>query len=175
MIDWEEIINAESPDELREAKIWLFKENMRLENERRELTNAQEKFLNERVKFRDEMDELNRRTVIERRRLKEENLFFDKKMAILQDGFRQLDADRKVFEQQKKSYTREIENRRLEADIHASSGHVVDILFRSVNNPLALRKRYKDLVKIFHPDNLFGDEELAQMINKEFMRRRREE
>ena len=32
MIDWEEVINAESVEELREAKRWLFQENMRLEN-----------------------------------------------------------------------------------------------------------------------------------------------
>jgi len=30
----------------------------------------------------------------------------------------------------------------------------VRMLFRGINNPLALRKRYRDLVKIFHPDNL---------------------
>ena len=63
----------------------------------------------------------------------------------------------------------------LEADKEITLGEVAEVLFRSVSNPLALRKRYRDLVKIFHPDNLFGDEELAQQINKEFMRRRREE
>lgn len=48
-------------------------------------------------------------------------------------------------------------------------------LFWGINNSLALRKRYKDLLKIFHPDNLFGDEELVQMLNREYLRRRREE
>ena len=48
----------------------------------------------------------------------------------------------------------------------------VDILFRSIkNNPLALRKRYKDLLKIFHPDNLYGDGQLVQRINQEYLRR----
>ena len=51
----------------------------------------------------------------------------------------------------------------------------VQLLFRGVNNPLALRKRYRDLIKIFHPDNLFGDGELAGQINKEYLKRKQEE
>ena len=31
MIDWEEVIKAESTEELKEIKLWLFQENMRLE------------------------------------------------------------------------------------------------------------------------------------------------
>jgi len=172
MIDWEEILRTESVEELKKVKRWLFQENMRIENERKDLEQAQDKFLKERVKFRDEMDTLNRRTVLERKRLKEENLFFDKKMAILQAGFQQLEEDRKTFERQKQNYVHEEKVRR---ECVIESGDIVEVLFRSVNNPLALRKRYRDLVKIYHPDNLFGDEELAQMINKEFLRRKKEE
>ena len=77
MIDWEEVIKAESTEELKEIKLWLFQENMRLkqerselEQERTELEQARNKFLDERVKLRDELDELNRRTIMERKRLK---------------------------------------------------------------------------------------------------------
>ena len=144
MIDWEEIAGAVGTDELKEAKLWLFQENIRLENERKKLAASQEKldesqkeFLDEKARFNREMDELNRRTVQEQKRLREENLFFEKKLAILQDGFRKLDEDRKSLEKQK-------------------------------------RKRQRDLIKIFHPDNLFGDAELVQMINKEYLRRKEE-
>ena len=34
MIDWEEVIKAESTEELKEIKLWLFQENMRLKQER---------------------------------------------------------------------------------------------------------------------------------------------
>ena len=70
MIDWEEIIRTESTEELKEAKLWLFQENMRLQQERTELEQAKDKFLEERVTLRDELDALNRRTVMERKRLK---------------------------------------------------------------------------------------------------------
>lgn len=173
MIDWEEVIKAESTEELKEVKLWLFQENMRLEQERTELDLARNKFLDERVKLRDELDELNRRTVMERKRLKEENLFFEKKMAILQEGFRQLEEDRKKFERERQTLSREAEHQiaaEEENDLTA-----VQLLFRGVNNPLALRKRYRDLIKIFHPDNLFGDGELAGQINKEYLKRKQEE
>ena len=41
-------------------------------------------------------------------------------------------------------------------------------MFRGVKNPLALKKRYKDLIKIFHPDNVAGDKEMIQKINREY-------
>ena len=65
MINWDEVSRAESTDELKEAKLWLFRENVRLENERKEL------------------DRQARQTALEKKRLKEENLFFEKKMSIL--------------------------------------------------------------------------------------------
>ena len=95
MIDWDEVAAATDADELREAKLWLFQENIRLENERRDLEASRDKYIKERICLQRELDELNRRTVMERKRLKEENLFFEKKLAILQDGFRQLDEDRR--------------------------------------------------------------------------------
>lgn len=173
MIDWEEVIKAESTEELKEVKLWLFQENMRLEQERTELDLARNKFLDERVKLRDELDELNRRTVMERKRLKEENLFFEKKMAILQEGFRQLEEDRKKFERERQALSREAEHQIAAEEENGLTA--VQLLFRGVNNPLALRKRYRDLIKIFHPDNLFGDGELAGQINKEYLKRKQEE
>ncbi|MCM1100444.1 MAG: hypothetical protein NC079_01660 [Clostridium sp.] len=176
MKDREEIINIESSEELKEAKLWLFQECMRLEQSRKELDEMRDKFQKERKCFMEEMGALTRRSALEHKRLKEENLFFDKKMAILQDGFRQLDADRKKLERERISFEKERElmsqNRSMD---YYGDGSIVDILFRNATNPLALRKRYKDLVKIFHPDNIAGDEELVQMINREYAKRKREE
>lgn len=172
MIDWEEIIKAESVEELKEAKLWLFRENIRLQNEQKDLAAARDRFLNERVKLRNELDELNRRTVIERKRLKEENLFFDKKMEILKDGFRKLEDDRRTLEREKRLLAEEREQ--LNTGSPVLKENIVESLFRNANNPLTLRKRYRDLVKVFHPDNLLGDAELMQMINKEFAKRKEE-
>lgn len=174
MINWEEIIKTESVEELKEAKLWLFRENIRLQNEQKELAAAQDKFLKERVKLRNELDELNRRTVMERKRLKEENLFFDKKMEILKEGFRKLEEDRRMLEREKRLLTQERKNYQQKAENGIINENIVATLFRNANNPLTLRKRYRDLVKVFHPDNLLGDAELMQMINKEFVKRKEE-
>lgn len=176
MIDWEEVIRAKDGDKLREVKLWLFQENIRLENERRELEQSQERFLNERVQLRNELDELNRRTLLERKRLKEENQFFDKKMAILKDGFRKLDEDRQSLERQKKALAQAQAKTNYDKGGEGSiMEETVRVLFRGADNSLALRKRYRDLLKIYHPDNMFGDEELVQMINREYQRRKRDE
>lgn len=171
-IDWEEVYKAQSEEELRSMKLWLFQENTRLQNERSELESMQDKFIKERVRFRDEMDTLSRKMVMEQKRLREENLFFDKKLAILQDGFRKLEEDRKRFEQEKRSLE---QNRKAQsAQLLGQGEDIACILFRSAGNPLTLRKRYRDLLKIFHPDNYCGDAELMQYINREFQRRKEE-
>lgn len=171
MIDWEEIDKAEDIDELKEAKLWLFQEYIRLQNEWKELDCARERFMDEQMRMSRELYVQNQYVIQEQKRLKEENLFFEKKMAILMDGFRQLDEDRRAFEDKRKELE-ERTSRSQESYGGSLMDETVRLLFRGAGNPLALRKRYKDLVKIFHPDNLFGDEELAQSINREYIRRK---
>ncbi len=171
MIDWDEIIKAEDPEELKEAKLWLFRENVRIQNEKKELNASRDKFLHETTVLRKELDELSRKTMQEQKRLREESLFFDKKMDILKAGFLQLEQDRKAFERERKMM-RENAHRISSSQGGGSVEETVQFLFRNVGNSLALRKRYRDLVKIFHPDNLFGDAELMQSINKEFLKRK---
>lgn len=178
MIDWEEILKAESVEELKEAKLWLFRENMRVESEKRELANRQDKFEEECACFRKEFELLNHKTQNERKRMKEETLFFEKKLEILKDGFRQLDEDRRKLEREKSRFEQEKTKEKSKgfekhfSGFAGSCSNIAEVLFRNVNNPLTLRKRYRDLMKIFHPDNLCGDEELVQQINKEFTHRK---
>lgn len=170
MIDWEEIIRTESTEELKEAKLWLFQENMRLQQERTELEQAKDKFLEERVTLRDELDALNRRTVMERKRLKEESLFFEKKWQFCRTASASWKRIGKAGKERRLLREEEVSPKASDEDGTENTLTVVQLLFRGVNNPLALRKRYRDLIKIFHPDNLFGDGELAGQINKEYLK-----
>ena len=43
-----------------------------------------------------------------------------------------------------------------------------DKFFAGVTSELALKKRYKDLIKIYHPDNVSGDTDTVQEINREY-------
>lgn len=173
-MNWDEVDGAQSEEELRNMKLWLFRENIRLQNERSELESMRDKFIQEKVRFRDEMDALNRRMVLEQKRLREENLFFDKKLAILQDGFRKLEEDRQRLEAERRRIEQNSRNQRERAELPGRGEDIANVLFRSAGNPLALRKRYRDLLKIFHPDNFCGDAELMQYINREFQRRKEE-
>ncbi len=175
-----------------QLKNWLFKENMRLEDLREELARAsrllreqadlvkrdelrleeeKKRFQNEKEEFKVQMHDWTGKIREERKKLEEEQSFFDKKFKILEIGFKQLDADRRSFEAKKRAFeykkyeqeqTEEFEP--LNGDMNADES----FFFRGVTHPLALKKRYKDLIKIYHPDNLCGDKTILQQINKEY-------
>lgn len=169
---FEEILVHGSQEELNELKAWLFNENIRIEAAGKSLHKMEQKFIVERKQFQDEMKELNQKLVREKKRLKEDLAFFDKKMEILKSGFSQLDMDKRKFEKEqvhfvaeKEAYIRETRYGRYDT---------VEYLFRGVSSHLSLKKRYKDLIKMFHPDNIAGDHEMVLVINKYYEKMRSE-
>ncbi|MCD7725914.1 MAG: hypothetical protein LUI12_10280 [Clostridiales bacterium] len=165
MDNFEETLANGSEEELQELKSWLFQENIRLATAAKELEQRQEQFDRERIQFQDEMKLLNHKISNERQRLKEDNQFFDKKMEILKSGFQQLDLDRRRLD---KEWVKLAAEKELMSERSYDKGLEVSAFFRGVKNPLALKKRYKDLIKIFHPDNLAGDKDMIQRINREY-------
>ena len=165
-------IEEMSEEELNKLKVWLFKENVRVQNEKKELNEYREKLLKERSQFRDEIDMLSHKIVSEKKRLKEDKMFFEKKMDILVNGFKRLEADTEIFEKEKKRF--ESEKKYYRKEKAAVNNDAANILFRGVNGPLTLKKRYRELLKIFHPDNLSGDMDMVQLINKEYEKLKQE-
>lgn len=164
MDNFEETLVHGSEEELNKLKAWLFQENIRIITASKELEEMQKQFLKEKVQFQNEMKALNRKMTSERQRLKEDNSFFAKKMEILQNGFAQLDLDRRRLDVE----WAKLDGRR-EMLEHSSYDNIdVSMFFKGVKSPLSLKKRYKDLIKIFHPDNVAGDNEMIQMINREY-------
>ena len=163
--DFEKVLVDGSKEELGELKAWLFKENIRLELERSELNRMKDKLLKERQQFQTEMTEVNHRLVIERKRLKQDEAFFDKKMEILKNGFSQLEADRKKMERERLQFEAE-RSAHSSAIRQDKNTALAEMLFQGVNSQLALKKRYKDLIKMFHPDNIAGDHEMVLVINR---------
>lgn len=161
----EALREAVSEEELNRLKSWLFKENVRIISAVKELEQMQKQFTQEKEQFHEEMKTLNRKMSAEKERLKDNSLFFEKKMEILKSGFADLDMDRRRLA---KEWARlEAQKEVMQQPVYGS-GTDVSELFRGVKNPLALKKRYKDLIKIFHPDNVAGDKEMIQRINKEY-------
>ncbi len=149
-----------------------------LQEEKAEQKRVYEKFIAEKTAFNDDMKTLNAKVLQERKKLKEETVFFEKKMQILQNGFMQLDLDRKKLERDRAEFESS-KTARATKNQNRTGARVTGVFnasqfFIGVNGTLALRKRYKDLLKIFHPDNLCGDETIVKAINEEYERLRQE-
>ena len=158
----EQIILSGNEDELSQLRIWLFKESVRLENQESALSERYAKLEKDEHTFKDRMDSAERRLETATKKLNNDKALFDQRLKILNNGFEQLNADKKKLEsefirlEREKAYQREDEY------------DALDLLFRGVNSPLTLKKRYKDLMKMFHPDNISGDSYMVQLINQEY-------
>lgn len=126
------------------------------------LADGDEEALNE---LREWLSKENTRLLMERKRLKQEADFFEKKMDILKSGFAQLDSERKKVERDRLMLEAE-KNAHISYARQEKNFDVAQMLFQGVNSQLALKKRYKDLIKMFHPDNIAGDHEMVLVINK---------
>lgn len=158
----EDIILHGTEDELAELRVWLFKERVRLENMESALSERYERLYNDEMSFKDRMDTAEKKLENATKKLNNDKALFDQRLKILNNGFDQLNSDKKKLEsefirlEREKAYQREDEF------------DAIDMLFRGVNSPLTLKKRYKDLMKMFHPDNVSGDSYMVQLINEEY-------
>jgi len=130
-------------DELGSMKIWLFRENVRLEAEKANLEMAQR--------------DLER----ERTRLEQKEEVINQELEILKKGFANLEKDRR-------EYARNVSRQ------PAMENDAVQMLFRGVNSYMTLKKRYKDLMKMFHPDSIAGDNDMVRLVNRVYEQRKRE-
>ena len=158
----EEIILHGTEDELAQLRVWLFKESVRLENQESALCERYARLEEEELAFKERMDAIEKKLENANKKLNNDKALFDQRLRILNNGFDQLNADKKKLEsefirlEREKAYQREDEY------------DALDLLFRGVNSALTLKKRYKDLMKMFHPDNISGDSYMVQLINQEY-------
>lgn len=158
----EEIILNGTEDELSQLRLWLFKESVRLENMESSLEERYARLEEDEMSFKSRMDAAERKLETATKKLTTDKAIFDQRLRILNNGFDQLNSDKKKLEseyirlEREKAYQRENEY------------DALDLLFRGVNNPIALKKRYKDLMKVYHPDNICGDSEMVQLITQEY-------
>ncbi len=157
---------------LQELKAWLFKENIRIMMASAELEEKQEKFEQEKDQFKEEMKGLNRKMNAEQERIRKDSRLVDEKLEIIKDGVRKLDMDRRRLDKEwaRLAAEKELMEEHGLYDVYTETS----VFFRGVKNILTLKKRYKDLTKIFHPDNLAGDTEIIQRINREYDHLKRE-
>jgi len=145
-----------------EKKKWLFKENIRLQELSRNLED-------ERKLIEIQMGMLQRqqsKNMLLKKQLESQRDLFEQKWNILERETRQLAIDKDKFEREKLIYKDKVYR---EAS-SMSNAENVKIFFKGVEDTTSLKKRYKALLKIYHPDNMHGDKELLQAINTEYER-----
>lgn len=146
-----------------EKKKWLFKENIRLQELSRNLED-------ERKLIEIQMGMLQRqqsKNMLLKKQLESQRDLFEQKWNILEKETRQLAIDKDKFEREKLIYKDKVYR---EARRSMSNAENVKIFFKGVEDTTSLKKRYKALLKIYHPDNMHGDKELLQAINTEYER-----
>ncbi len=171
--EFDKILAEGTEEGLKELRDWLCQENERLQTEKMDLKRDWDKLSSERRQFELDMDQATRQLDVEQRIFKQDQAFFDKKMAILRDGFIQLSADQEKLEKEKLLFEAE-KSAHSNFAVRENGTEVAKMLFQGVNSQLALKKRYKDLIKMYHPDNVAGDNGMVLVINEAYEELRHE-
>ncbi|MCI8484746.1 MAG: J domain-containing protein [Lachnospiraceae bacterium] len=134
--------------------------------EQRPVEEQQKKLEEDRRRFEWEKKEFYFKKEMEEKRLAEESHLFQMKWKILEGELQKLAREKQEIAMEREQYEREASRYRSYTVL--GNGFEAEIFFSGVSNELALKKRYKELIKIYHPDNLAGDTVTLQIINKTY-------
>lgn len=92
------------------------------------------------------------------------------KVKILEDELLRLASEKQNMQKKKEFYRRVNEFERQSTYNAKDNGSIVsgEMFFSGVGSKQSIKKRYRDLIKIYHPDNIDGDTETIQEINDEY-------
>lgn len=150
---------------------WYFQETVELERKKEDLEQEKKEFQEDKRSFERERRDFRLRQEMTDSRLAQKEKLLEMKQQILEEELRKLAEDKKKLEQERAYYYRREEKQEQEwQDRQRTDAGCLDtgMFFKGVGNVLALKKRYKDLIKIYHPDNIDGDTGTIQEINREY-------
>lgn len=178
----EALTSYKTKEELENLKHQLFMENVRIQAEKSQLENdyqelRKEKKLvasdrkqlsREKKQLTIEMNQLREQVEYQRKRLRDDEILLDKRQKTVERSYELLEQDKKQLKKELRRIDQEREQLRRATATARKEVYATGIFFRGVNNQVALKKRYKDLLKIYHPDNICGDNEILLKINNEY-------
>lgn len=184
------LFTEEMPDDNKKAKLWLFQEQIRIQAKQEELQELYRELRDLKRSLERDRTRLDMREETLNKRYNDNEVFIAKKQKIIEDAYQQLALDRKTLECERLNLEHEKAKFRRQkmADAKANSSYQQSSyqqnnyrsnssnatsfdgsqFFRGVDNEIELRKRYKELLKIFHPDNKCGDSKTLIMIQTEY-------
>ena len=152
-----------------EFEMWRKEETERLETGKQNLRRQTRQIEQERIQLNIEKAHFYRQQEFQETKKKHEEHLLEMKRQILEGELYKLAEEKKQFEQ-KKSFYDQVEAYQKE-DIRTKPASIHGTMFfAGVNSMGSLKKRYKDLLKIYHPDNKCGDTDAIQEINREYKR-----
>lgn len=168
------MVVPETQDELIAFQRWFYKKSAEIEHGRRVLEDEKKKFELQRAKLERERKDFDRQKEADARFRAQEEHVLVMKQKVLEDELRKLANEKSYLERQREFYDRVRQFNQKQEPSHQSHRTSVkgELFFIGVKSEIALKKRYKDLIKIYHPDNICGDTETLQEINREYDRLR---
>lgn len=171
------VIRNEKQDEAKQFEQWCFKQTVEIEHKKQKLEDARNEIETEKRQIEEERRvlERDRRAFLRKQetdaaRVKQEQHLFDMKWKILEAELMKLADEKQQLQRQKEFYSRVHDYERTGGTrSYAGTGVVKgELFFAGVSDEISLKKRYKDLIKIYHPDNIAGDTGTIQEINRQY-------
>ena len=162
----------ETPDELMEFRQWFFKKTMQMERDQRTLEDDKRRLQLQWDRLERERRDFRREKEADAKFRAQEEYVLRMKQQVLEDELQKLANEKQYLERQREFYVRRFQQRQEPAPRQEASVVKGELFFIGVQSEIALKKRYKDLIKIYHPDNMCGDTETLQEINREYDRLR---
>ncbi len=114
-----------------------------------------------------ELEQRERRVKLREDELERRSRLFDMQWKILEHELLQLAGEKERFNKEKAFYD-EVKKYNKISDSVSDTRMAAKMFFLGVRDELSLKKRYRDLLKLFHPDSMNGDVHAMQAINKEY-------
>lgn len=135
-----------------------------MEFSRRELAKMKEEHLT----FQRELNKKERKIKLMQAELEKRERMFNMQWKVLEHELSLFAKEKEEFEKEKRrqEYKEKLE---YERNFFRKNDRInAGMYFLGVHDELSLKKRYRDLLKLFHPDSMNGDLDAMQAINKEY-------
>ena len=164
----------ETQDEIMAFQQWFFKKTIEIEHDKRQLEDDKRRLEMQRQKLERDRKDFCRQKEADARFRAQEEYVLQMKQQVLEDELRKLADEKQHMERKREFYDRVRQFQQKQEPATSKKRTVVkgELFFIGVQSEIALKKRYKDLVRIYHPDNMCGDTETLQEINREYDRLR---
>lgn len=149
-----------------ERKHWMFMENVRLAHERQEIEAEREKLEKDKKEFERLKRAKETELLTKEKRLNRQKDLFDKQWGVVEKELKRIASDKDRISREKAYIEREKAALRIEQNKKPVIKN--GAFFVGVNSEESLKRRYRELMKIYHPDSGNGDEATLQFINKEY-------